>query len=269
MKSIIAIDYNPGAMGSFLLWNLFKKIPSLDHYSTSDIRTWGYNNHHARPDFKIYNHNQVSTNNILKTLADNKYNYYTLASHNMLSLLPKEIQQLTTTIRIQTDYETLPVVIFFFWYKAGDFMIDYVSKNNTNFVEGMFRQLIRCVDETHIDTSDNCKYNIAFKDLQHYDQVQYLLEQATNKLDVKQTPVDKIWYSCEYTRSMQPLYLYTDNFSRLTEVVCWIYAQLMITKDYNSIVAEADLSTWNTFSMFLDEFVKTLNIINTSKGRLI
>jgi hypothetical protein len=133
----------------------------------------------------------------------------------------------------------------------------------------MFRQLIRCVDETHIDTSDNCKYNIAFKDLQHYDQVQYLLEQATNKLDVKQAPVDKIWYSCEYTRSMQPLYLYPDNFSRLAEVVFWIYAQLTITKDYNSIVAQANSSTWNTFSMFLEEFVKTLNIINTSKGRLI
>lgn len=269
MKNIIAIDYNPGAMGSFLLWNLFKKIPSLDHYSTSDTRTWGHNNHHARPDFKIYNHDQVSTNNILATLADNTYDCYTLASHNMLSLLPKEIQELTTTIRIQTDYKTLPVVIFFFWYKAGDFMIDYVSKNNTDFVEGMFRQLIRCIDETPMDALDNAGYNIAFNDLQHYDQVQDLLQQATKLLDIKQTQVDKIWYNREYTRSMQPLYLYPDNFSRFSEVVFWIYAQLINTKDYNKIVAQTNSSTWNTFSMFLDEFVKTLNIINTSKGRLI
>jgi hypothetical protein len=141
-------------------------------------------------------------------------------------------------------------------------MIDYVSKNNTDFVEGMFRQLIRCVDETPIDTIDNAGYNIAFKDLQHFEQVQDLIEQATNKLDVDRAPVDEIWYDREYARSMQPLYLYPDNFARLTEVVCWIYAQLMITKDYDSIVSQVDLSTWNTFSMFLDEFVKTLNIMN-------
>jgi hypothetical protein len=262
MKHIIAIDYNPGAMGSFLLWNVFKRIPSLDHYRASHKQPQRYNNHHARPDFTVYNQDQALTNNILNTIADHRCDYYTLTSHNKLSLLAKEIQQLSTTMRIQTDYETLPVVIFFFWYKTGDFMIDYVSKNNTDFVEGMFRQLIRCVDETPIDTIDNAGYNIAFKDLQHFEQVQDLIEQATNKLDVDRTPVDEIWYDREYARSMQPLYLYPDNFSRLTEVVCWIYAQLMITKDYDSIVAQVDLSTWNTFSMFLDEFVKTLNIMN-------
>jgi len=260
MRNIIAVDYNPGSMGSFLLWNLFKKFPRLDKQKTVLTRPWVPSNHHVRPDFEIYNAEQAKNNNILTAI--NNHTYFTITAHNTLSLLSPEILEKIIPIRINTTLDDLPTVIFFFWYKAGRFMLDYVNNSGDAFAPGMFRQLVRCVQETVLNTT--AEHTINFTDLSNVDNINACFDKLALPLD--SININHELHSIEYKRSVQLLVDFKDRFEQFRIVVEWIYAQLMANKTADDMLAQAS-DIWQVFESTLDEFTKTMSVINTTSKR--
>lgn len=261
MKNIIAIDYNPGALGSLVLWALFKKCPELDRRQIGP-RRWGYNNHHARPDIQAYNLEQAR-----KITSVDLTPVCTLASHNMLTHLPASVVSQTSSLRIVNSRPDIGLVVFNFWYKAGQFMVDYVINNGQTFNLGMFKQLIRTIQDLNFTSLGDVVIN--FKDLGDVQLVNSALDTVILACNLEPIPLDNSWYQAEYCRSTELERLYPGHLAQFNLLTNWIYAHIMNGLDIDTIChcAQSEHNIWESFELLLGDFIKTLAVLNKLRGR--
>jgi hypothetical protein len=220
----------PGAMGHFLLGQIYRCFPSYyedkvvqmnQRYSYMQQKS---TNHHAEPDLRLPRHDIIEPHH-LSWLFDNHGSLHkTVLLHNY-NILPKRELRYNSIINITCNgLATQHTCAFLSWIKNGKWHIKSIQESvalGNNLYQETCEEMHRYTKMYMPYPESHC--NIEFWDMKNPDNLLGVLGSVARHINTNRiTPINRVQYTQTYANTLQPIHKHEELYQNMM----WVYSCL-------------------------------------------